>query len=68
VAHGHLASAALTCVGKRLSHKYGFGSHADGPNPLEDPIFGNLGLDAAFLEELDGRAPGLFEVARYITA
>ena len=67
-AHGHLREAAICYVANRLSHRYGFGCEADTSDPLEDPTFVKLGVDADFLVELDGRAPGLFEVARKIAA
>lgn len=56
--------AATVYLANRLSHRYGFGCSADGYDPLEDPVSGELGLDAAWLADLDARAPGLYEVAR----
>jgi putative nucleotidyltransferase with HDIG domain len=51
-------------VANRLSHRYGFGCDPDVYNIVGDPAFRELGLDAAWLSGNDGRAQGLFEVAR----
>ncbi len=67
-AHGHLPQAAIVYAANRLAHRYGFGCSANPESPLDDPIFGKLGLDETFLAELDGKAPGLYEVARKIAA
>jgi HD-like signal output (HDOD) protein len=58
--------AALTYFANRLSHRYGFGCEADASDLLEDPVCGKLGVDAAWLEQTDARAPGLVEVAKKI--
>ena len=67
-AHGHLPQAAVLYAANRLAHRYGFGCTVDSDSPLDDPIFSKLGIDADFLAELDGKAPGLYEVARKIAA
>ena len=51
-------------LANRLSHRYGFGCDHDAYNIVCDPAFRELGLDAAWLTGNDGRAQGLFEVAR----
>jgi HD-like signal output (HDOD) protein len=56
--------AMVAYMGDRLSHRYGFGCDPDAYNMLGDPAFREMGLDAAWLTENDGRAQGLFEVAR----
>ncbi|MGE3957143.1 MAG: HDOD domain-containing protein [Vicinamibacterales bacterium] len=67
-AHGHLPQAAITYAANRLSHRYGFGCSLNQDSPLDDVVFVKLGIDADFLAELDGKAPGLYEVARKIAA
>lgn len=67
-AHGHLPQAAIVYAANRLSHRYGFGCPATSDALLDDPTFVKLGLDEAFLAELDAKAPGLYEVARKIAA
>jgi HD-like signal output (HDOD) protein len=56
--------AAVVYLANRLSHRYGFGCEPDGFDPLADAVSGELGLDAAWLTELDQRAPGLYAIAR----
>ena len=56
--------AAVVYLANRLSHRYGFGCDAEAFDPLADPVAKELGLDAAWLAEIDQRAPGLFAVAR----
>jgi HD-like signal output (HDOD) protein len=51
-------------LANRLSHRYGFGCDPDAYNILGDPTFREFGLDQAWLSEHDGRAQGLFEIAR----
>lgn len=67
-AHGHLPQAAILYAANRLAHRYGFGCPVVPESPLDDPTFAKLGLDEAFLAELDAKAPGLYEVARKIAA
>lgn len=65
-AQTRLTEAAVTYAANQLAHRYGFGCDADGRNLLDDPVSALLELDAAWLESIDARAPGLFEVARKI--
>jgi HD-like signal output (HDOD) protein len=65
----HAATAApkkamVAYVADRLSHRYGFGCEPDTYNLLGDPVCRAVGVDAPWLIETDGRAPGLVEVAR----
>lgn len=63
--------AEVTYVANRLSHRYGFGCPADNPDEgdlVADPVCARLGVSAAWLEQTDKRAPGLFAVARQILA
>ena len=64
----HRQEATATYVANRLSHRYGFGCEIEEANLLEDPICTRLGLNEAWLADLDRRAPGLFQVARQIVA
>jgi putative nucleotidyltransferase with HDIG domain len=45
----------------RLAHRYGFGCEVDTCELLDDPIMGELGVDAAWLAELDAAAPAMYE-------
>jgi HD-like signal output (HDOD) protein len=56
--------STVAYLADRLSHRYGFGCDPDAYNILGDPACRALGIDAAWLTENDGRAQGLFEVAR----
>jgi len=64
----HARGADIACAANRLAHRYGFGCEPDSTEPLGDPAFGRLGLDAAFLASVDGHAPGLFQVTRNMAA
>jgi putative nucleotidyltransferase with HDIG domain len=55
---------AIVYLANRLSHRYGFGCDADDSDLLADPVSAFLGIDAAWLEATDARAPGLYKVAR----
>ena len=58
--------ALAVYVANRLAHRYGFGCPADAANLLEDDVCVRVGLNEAWLADLDCRAPGLFQVARQI--
>lgn len=58
--------AALAYVANRLSHRYGFGCEVEEFDVAADPACAELGLDAGWLEHVDAKAPGLFEIARAI--
>lgn len=66
-AHGHLHVAAIVYAANRLAHRYGCGCEPESVNLLEDEVFGKLGFDEAFMQELDTHVPGLFEVAKKIS-
>lgn len=58
--------AKVAYLADRLSHRYGFGCEPDTYNLLEDPVFHELRFTAAWLADTDGRAPGLFDIARKV--
>jgi len=58
--------AAITYFANRLSHRYGFGSAPETADLLADPVCAYLNVDAAWLDQTDKHAPGLFEVAKKI--
>jgi HD-like signal output (HDOD) protein len=58
--------AAITYFANRLSHRYGFGCEPDKADLLVDPVCAELNVDAAWLDQTDKHAPGLFEVAKKI--
>jgi putative nucleotidyltransferase with HDIG domain len=64
----HKGQATVAYVANRLAHRYGFGCATDAANLLEDAICTKIGLNDAWLADLDRRAPGLFQVARQIVA
>jgi hypothetical protein len=55
---------AAIYLANRLSHRYGFGCEKEEFDPTTDAASLELGLDPAWLVELDEKAPGLFSVAR----
>jgi putative nucleotidyltransferase with HDIG domain len=67
-ANGHKGLTTVVYVANRLAHRYGFGCPAEEANLLEDEICTKMGLNDAWLADLDKRAPGLFQVARQIVA
>jgi len=67
-AASHTGQATVAYVANRLAHRFGFGCAADEANLLEDEICTKVGLNDAWLADLDRRAPGLFQVARQIVA
>lgn len=58
--------AAITYFANRLSHRYGFGCEKETGDLLADPVCAFLNVDAAWLDQTDKHAPGLFEVAKKI--
>ncbi|HVZ20748.1 MAG TPA: HDOD domain-containing protein, partial [Vicinamibacterales bacterium] len=57
--------AATVDLANRLSHRYGFGCDVDREREVAgSPPMLELGLDEAWLADVDERAPGLFAVAR----
>jgi hypothetical protein len=64
----HKSQATVAYVANRLAHRYGFGCATDSANLLEDQVCTKVGLNDAWLGDLDRRAPGLFQVARQIVA
>lgn len=65
-AHGHLHVAAIVYAANRLAHRYGCGCEPDASDLFEDDVFQRLGFDDGFMQELDAKVPGPFEVARRI--
>jgi len=60
-------AAAVTYAADRLADRYGFACEPDKDfDPLVDPVFTQLGIDAALLAMVDTRAPVLFEMARMV--
>ncbi len=59
---------ALIACANRLSHRYGFGCDVEELDLLSEPCAQAIGMDEAWLEETDARAPGLFKVARQCLA
>lgn len=57
-------AAAVTYAANRLAHRYGFACEPDEFDPLQDPVFTKLGIDAPALARVDEQAPVLFELAR----
>jgi len=55
---------AVIYAANLLAHRFGFGCDAQAIDLLADPVSNELGLDAAWIETLDARAPGLVEIAK----
>jgi len=53
----HKSEATVACVANRLAHRYGFGCPADPASLLEDAVCARVGLDEAWLADLDRRGP-----------
>lgn len=68
--HDYLAAprmrreAAVAYAANLFAHRYGFGCEPQALSVFDDPVSRELGLDEEWIAGLDGRAPGLFEVAR----
>jgi putative nucleotidyltransferase with HDIG domain len=62
-APAHPRESAVCYLANRLSHRYGFGCGVEESDLAADDVFNVLGLDAAWLEQVDARAPGLVNVA-----
>jgi HD-like signal output (HDOD) protein len=59
---------AVIYVANRLAHRYGFGCPRQEVDIAEDPLFARVNVDAAAMARFDDHVPGLFAVARKITA
>lgn len=59
-------AAAVSYAANRLAHRYGFSCYLDDFEPLEDPVFVTLGLDAAAIARIDQQAPVLYALAHKI--
>jgi hypothetical protein len=60
-------AAAVTYAADRLTHRFGFACTPDeGFDPLADPVFMQLGVDAATLARVEVEAPVLFEHTRTV--
>ncbi len=58
----HETEAVIAYVANRLSHRYGFGCRPDpDADLLSDPVVTGIDIDAAWLAEMDERAPGLMQ-------
>jgi HD-like signal output (HDOD) protein len=61
--------ATVAYAANRLSHRYGFGCRADKDVTLvDDALTTRLGIDEAWMADLDQKAAGLFSNARDIIA
>jgi putative nucleotidyltransferase with HDIG domain len=61
-------AVAIAYAANRLAHRYGFGCPAEEFDPLADPIFASLAVDAETLERIDREAPIAYDVARRLAA
>lgn len=59
-------AARVAYAANRLAHRYGFACPMDDFDPLADPLFAEIGLDAAAVARIDQQAPALYELARTI--
>ena len=62
----HPMEAEVVYLADRLSHRYGFGCERDEAAIVGDALCARLHPTAAWLEAVDGRAEGLYAVARKI--
>jgi putative nucleotidyltransferase with HDIG domain len=61
-------AAVIAYAANRLAHRYGFGCPVEEFDPLADPAFTALQVDARALERIDGDAPKAYEAARTLAA
>ena len=55
----------IAYAANRLSHRYGFGCQATPRESLaDDPVCASLGVTTAWLTQMDGKAPALFQTLR----
>ena len=59
-------AAVVNYAANRLAHRYGFACLMDDFDPLADPVFQKLRLDANAIARIDLQAPVLFELARKV--
>jgi HD-like signal output (HDOD) protein len=60
----HPVEAAAVYLANQLSHRYGFGCNpAPDLNLLADPVAGQIGIDGAWLADMDANAPELMQGA-----
>lgn len=67
-AEAHARGAAVAYAANRLAHRYGFGCEAEAFDPLEDPVFADIHVEAATLARIDQQARHMYEMARQIAA
>jgi putative nucleotidyltransferase with HDIG domain len=60
--------AAVTYAANRLAHQYGFGCRAEDFDPMADPVFAAVNVEAGTLARIRHQAPMLYEVARQLAA
>jgi putative nucleotidyltransferase with HDIG domain len=65
---GAASGAAVAYAANRLAHQYGFGCPPEDFDPLADPIFAGMGIEAVTLARIDQQARGMYEAARRLTA
>lgn len=65
-AQTHPNGAAVAYAANRLAHRYGFACPLEDFDPLADPVFARMSIDAAAVARIDLQAPDLFELARTI--
>jgi HD-like signal output (HDOD) protein len=56
-------AAAVSYCADRLAHRYGFASIEDDFDPLQDPMFGRIGVGPVELARVDQQAPVLYQLA-----
>ena len=65
-ARSHRKAAAVAYAANLLAHHFGFGCPPMPIDLLADPVSQELGLDAAWMEQVTARAPGLVQIARSV--
>jgi putative nucleotidyltransferase with HDIG domain len=60
-------TAAVVYAANRLAHRYGFGCEQEEFDPLGDPVFADIHLEAAVLARIDRQAPKMYEMARQLS-
>ena len=66
-ANVHARGAAVAYAANRLAHRYGFGCAPEAFDPLADPVFAEIHVEADVLGRIDRQARPMYEMARQLS-
>lgn len=67
-AEQHVKGASVAYAANRLAHRYGFGCEPEEFDPLADPVFAEIHVEASGLLRIDRQARQMYEMARQLSA